>query len=116
METGERFPMDFRIMSDKAIQAELAGRLQKERLNRNLSQADLAQRSGISLRTLKYVEGGRDSSLETLIRILRALDRLDHLNAFLPESGPSPLQLARMKGKERKHASGRRGKRRPARS
>ena len=108
--------MDFRTISDKAIQAELAGRLQRERLNQNLSQADLAQRAGISLRTLKYVEGGRDSTFETMIRILRALDRLDHLDAFLPEPGSSPLQLARLKGKERQRASGRRGKRRPLRS
>jgi ribosome-binding protein aMBF1 (putative translation factor) len=49
--------MDMKTMTDKAIQAELAGRLQKERLNQNLSQSELAQRSGISLRTLKYIEG-----------------------------------------------------------
>jgi putative transcriptional regulator len=65
---------------------------------------------------LKYIEGGRDSNVATFIRILRALDRLDHLDAFLPESGPSPLQLARMKGKERKRASGRRGTKRRERS
>lgn len=102
--------MDFKTMSDKAIHAELAGRLQRERLNQNLSQQVLAERAGISLRTLKYVEGGREATLHTLIRIIRALDRLDHLNAFLPESGPSPLQLARLKGKERRRASGRRAK------
>jgi transcriptional regulator with XRE-family HTH domain len=81
-------------------------------LSQNLSQAEIAQRSGISLRTLKYVEGGRDAGIGTLIRILRALDRLDRLEAFLPESGPSPVQLARMKGQERKRASGRHGKKR----
>ena len=106
--------MDFKAMSDKAIQTELAGRLQRERLNQNLSQHSLAERAGISLRTLKYIEAGREGTLRTFIRIIRALDRLDQLDAFMPESGPSPLQLARFKGKERRRASGRRTKPLPA--
>jgi len=103
--------MDFKTMSDKAIQAELAGRLQRERLNQNLSQVELAGRAGISLRTLKYLEGGRGVSMPTMIRVLRALDRLDRLNAFLAETGPSPIQLAKLKGRERQRASAPRGKR-----
>ena len=51
----------------------------------------------------------------TLIQVLRALGGLEEkifvaeyqikLNAFLPEPGPSPLQLAKMKGRERQRAS-----------
>ena len=108
--------MDFKAMSDNAVQVELAGRLQRERLNQNLSQRELAERAGISLRTLKYLEGGRGVSMPTMIRVLRALDRLDRLSAFLAEAGPSPIQLARMKGRERRRASARRGKRKADRS
>lgn len=45
------------------------------------------------------------------IRILRALGKMDALDAFLPEPGLSPLQLARLKGRERKRAPGGRARR-----
>ena len=41
----------------------------------------------------------------TLIQILRALEALDGLDSFLPDPGISPLQLAGMKGRERKRAN-----------
>ena len=97
--------MDFKAMSDKAILVELATRLQRTRLNQNLSQAELARRAGISLRTLQYLEAGRETTLQTVIRVLRAVDRLAPLEVLLPEPGPSPIQLARLQGRERQRAS-----------
>lgn len=93
-------------MSDQAILAELGQRLQRERLNRDLTQADLAKKAGVSLRALQYLETGCSCTLATLIRILRALGSLANLDGFFPDSGPSPLQLAKLRGKERKRASG----------
>lgn len=108
--------MDFKSMSGRAIQAELAGRVQRERLNQNLTQAELAGKAGISLRTLINLESGKDITLQSLIGVLRALEKLEHLDIFLPEPGPSPLQLARLKGKVRKRASKPRPFKGPARS
>jgi hypothetical protein len=42
----------------------------------------------------------------TLLGVLRALGRLENLDAFLPDPGPSPIQLAKLQGKERQRASG----------
>ena len=100
--------MDFQSMSDRAIQAVLGERLQRERLNRDMTQSQLAERAGISRRTLQGLEAGRTTTVETLIRVLRALDLMDRIDALLPESGPSPVQLARLQGRERRRASGRR--------
>jgi hypothetical protein len=41
-----------------------------------------------------------------MIAILRELDALDNLDAFLPDPGISPLQIAKMQGKKRQRASG----------
>jgi putative transcriptional regulator len=98
--------MNLEIMSNKAILGELGGRLQRERLNRDMTQADLALKAGVSLRSLQYLEAGRPCSLASLIRIIRALGNLAALDAFFPEPGLSPVQLARMKGQERQRASG----------
>ncbi len=96
--------MGFAELSDKAVPLLLGARIQRERLNRNLTQAALAARAGVGMRTLRYLEAGRQTTVETLIRILRALDKLDALDAVLPEPGLSPLQLAKLKGRERQRA------------
>jgi hypothetical protein len=50
-------------------------------------------------------EKGEGTTLETLIRLLRALGRLEQINQFLPEPSVSPIQVAKLKGKIRQKAS-----------
>ena len=102
--------MNFEAMSDRALLTELGRRVQIQRLNLNLTQTELAEKAGISRRALQNLEGGHVCTLALLIRALRALGRLDALDAFLPEPGLSPLQLAKLKGRERKRAGGLRRK------
>jgi transcriptional regulator with XRE-family HTH domain len=100
--------MNFEAMSDKALLAEIGRRVQVRRLNMNITQADVAEKAGISRRALQNLESGRVCTLPLLIRTLRALGNLDALDNFLPEPGPSPLQLAKLKGRERQRAGRRR--------
>ncbi len=99
--------MNFEAMSELAVLAELGRRVQIQRLNANLSQAEVAVKAGVSRRALQNLESGRACTLSLLIRVLRVLGLLGQLDAFLPEPGPSPIQLARLKGRERQRASGR---------
>ena len=95
-------------LSDKAAMALVGERIQRERLNQNLTQVGLAERAGIGVRTVRSLEAGQKPTVETLIRALRGLGKLGALDALLPEPGLSPLQLARLQGRERRRASGRR--------
>lgn len=96
---------DLYAKTNEAILEELGKRLARSRLNRNLRQAELAENSGVSLRTVQNAEAGRSCSLETFIRLLRALGELDGLAAWLPDRGPSPIDLADRQGKARRRAS-----------
>lgn len=87
-----------------AIRKELGKRLQSERLNLNITQAALAEKAGISRRTLVGAERGEPFTIDTMLSILRALGRLSHLDLFLPEPEISPVQLSKLKGKKRQRA------------
>ena len=55
---------------------------------------------------MQNLESGRVCTLPLLIRVLRVLGKLQQLEALLPETGPSPIQLAKLKGRERQRATG----------
>ena len=97
------------MLGDAEIERVLGRRLKRQRLNRNMSQAELAKAAGISLKTVTNVESGNGTSLGTVIAMLRGLDLLGHLDLFIPEPAISPVELAKLKGKERKRATGNRG-------
>jgi len=102
--------MDLYSLPDKAIARELGGRLRALRLQRNVTQKELAEATALSLNTIKALEGGR-GKLATLIAVLRELGALEQLDSLIPPATViSPLQLARMHGRERRRASGGHGK------
>ncbi len=92
-------------MSDQAILEEIGARLKRRRLNRNLTQQEVADQAGLTRTTIGEFERGASSTTLTLIRILRVLGALDELETFLPDVGPSPLQLAKLQGRQRQRAS-----------
>lgn len=102
--------MSNHVENDRAIQAALGERLRHARLNQNLTREGLAANVGLSVDTVRNAEKGRNVSLETLIRLLRGLGRLDELGLVLASGGPSPVQLAKRQGKIRQRASGSRDK------
>lgn len=94
------------LQTSAQIEQELGRRLKRKRLELNLSQEKLAKRSGLARRTITAVENGAGGTLSTLIEMLRALDSLAILEDFLPEPGPSPMQMARLREDPvRKYAS-----------
>lgn len=84
---------------------EIGERISKIRLSHNVSQEDLAKSSGISLRTLKRLEAGENSSLETLIKVLNSLNLNEKLISIFPNTEIRPIERVKMKGTERKRAS-----------
>ncbi len=92
--------------ADDPIMEELGNRLRQERLNRNITQEDLARSAGVSIGALRNAESGNGSSMTTFIRLLRALGLLHRIEAVLPESEISPIELSKLRGRERRRASG----------
>ncbi len=92
-------------MSDPTIVKDVCSNLKQMRLNKNMSQADLAQVAGLNRVTISRMEAGRAATLLTLVQVLRALDKLEVLDVFREESEVSPLNLLKLQGKQRLRAS-----------
>ena len=90
--------------TDEEIVHDLGQRLSAYRLQINLTQDEMAAQTGLNQKTISHAESGKDPRLSTIIKILRALRRLEALDAFLPKPGISPLMLAKMAGRERRRA------------
>jgi transcriptional regulator with XRE-family HTH domain len=92
--------------TDAAILTELGGRLTRVRLERNLTQAQLAEQAGVSKRTVQRLESGDVSpQLSGFIRVCRVLDLIEHFDLLVPEPVPSPVEQLKLGGKRRKRAS-----------
>ena len=59
-------------------------------------------------RTVERIEAGEDAQMSTIIQLLRILELMDGLEHLVPETGPRPMELLKLKGKERKRASSKR--------
>jgi len=93
--------------SDSIVLKEIGRRLARTRLERNLSQEQLAAESGISKATIERLETGSPVKSTSLIRVLRSLDRLDALDRLLPEPLPSPVERLKLRGRRRQRARSR---------
>ena len=90
-------------LTDDAVLAELGFRLARARLERDLTQQQLADQAGVSVDTVRRLERKQSITLTGLLRILRALGQLDVLDLLLQAELASPIeQLERERGRRRR--------------
>jgi transcriptional regulator with XRE-family HTH domain len=83
------------FLAPNELQVLLGERLKRLRLSRNLDQRTTAEKAGISEKALRNLEGGRGSTVETFLRVLKALDYLQGIDLLAPEASVNPLDLLR---------------------
>lgn len=74
------------------IVAALAARLRSLRLQRNITQAQLARQAGISRPTLGALETRGQGTVENLVRVMYSLGREREIAALLPLDPPATLE------------------------
>ena len=100
--------MDIVLAGTAEICRELGARLKAQRLARNLGQKELAARAGVSAGTVKNLENKGQSSLESIIRIVSALDLVEELASLFVLRARSIAEMERAELSRRSRASGRR--------
>jgi len=92
--------------TDAVVLAEVGQRLARWRLDKNLTQVQLAEQAGVSKSTVQRLESGDVSpQLSGFIRVCRVLDLIERFDLLVPEPVPSPVEQLKLGGKRRKRAS-----------
>ena len=86
---------DLSFETPAELQTKLGERIQRLRISKNIDQRTTAEKAGLSEKALRNLESGRGSTVETLLRTLKALDSLDAIDRLVPEATVSPLELLR---------------------
>lgn len=90
--------MELEFLTVPELAREMGERFKNYRLRRRLEQTELAERAGVSDRTIRALEKGTGSSVETMLRVMKALGILEGLDALVPpEPSVDPLMLLKRK-------------------
>ena len=92
------------LTPETAILTELGRRLARVRKQQGYSQVALAKEAGIGVATLRRIEAGQDSQMETWLKVMKSLRMIASVDALLPENFNSPMAEALADNKRaRKH-------------
>ena len=96
-----------KYLSSLTAIVEIASRLKAYRIDYPLSQQELADKAGISRRSITNLENGEDVQLSTLIKVLMALGLDSNLDLLAPDPTERPSYYLKEKSAtlQRKRAS-----------
>ena len=77
------------------------------RLERNLTQIQIAAQAGVSKSTVQRLElGATATHLSGFVRVCRVLGLAQRFDALVPETAESPVEKLKLQGRKRQRASG----------
>lgn len=85
--------MDLSLKTPKELQQQLGLAIRALRLRKNFTQRETAEKAGVSLRAMASLETSGSSSVETLVRVLKAVDATAVIGQIAPPAAISPMAL-----------------------
>lgn len=86
--------MNYDIITDAEILLKIGSKLKEIRLEKNVKQKELSEKSGLSMFSISQMETGHNTSVQSLVQVLKALDRMDMLDAFLKDNPDEERPMA----------------------
>ena len=93
--------------TSQALQARLGFRVAKIRLARNITQTALAKEAGVGVRTVRRLESGESTTLDSFLRIVIALGLADDVLNSIPSQNIRPIERIDSRQSVRKRARSR---------
>lgn len=91
-------------LSEIQLMQELGKRLREIRLNKNITQQEIGEKIGKDRFEMSKIEHGKPISLNSFLRILRALEKLEDLEQAIQYPPISPREMMLRKTHQRKRA------------
>jgi len=85
--------MTFTFKTSQELQKLLGERLKALRIDRRMTQAELAAKAQCSLRAVQKLEAGSGSTIDTLMRFLKATASENVIDLIAPEPMISPMAM-----------------------
>ena len=79
------------LLTDEAALLALGQKLRQLRLQKNITQTELAKESGVAQRTIERFEKGASVQLTSFVRMIRTLGLLEELLHLVPDQTDSPM-------------------------
>lgn len=92
--------------SEQAVLKELGARMKQYRIALNLTQAELADKCGISSSTMVRIENGVDSKISNYLKVLGAFGLVQNMELLIPEAQPDFKALYEQKPARKRVKSG----------
>ena len=73
---------------------ELAVRFRQHRVSSNISQKELAEKTGVSLKTIQRFEKGEEIGLSTFVKLMRGIELEHNLEGMIPDYTKRPSYYA----------------------
>ena len=95
-----------KAITSNAMLKELSERIKEYRINMSVTQKELAEKSGVSPRSITRFEQGEDIQLNNFLKILKALSLESNVEMLVPDQRSRPsYYLEQGQGKKRARAS-----------
>ncbi|MFZ6723307.1 helix-turn-helix domain-containing protein [Undibacterium sp. Ji49W] len=85
------------ISNTEEYEITLGEHVRQLRLQKNMDRETLSSQAGISLTAIKNLEGGKGATVKTLLKVLRALGRIDWIQSLAPVASINPLLMVNTK-------------------
>ena len=95
------------ITPESEILKELGTRLARVRKQQGFSQTRLAEKAGVGVATIRRIELGHDSQMESWLKLMKSLQMITAIDALLPETYRSPMTevLSDTKNRRKKNSA-----------
>jgi len=90
------------LTPENEILKELGKRLARVRKQQGFSQTRLAEKAGLGVATVRRIELGQDSQMESWLKLMKSLQMISAIDALLPETYRSPMAEALSNTKSRR--------------
>ena len=93
-------------MTTEEWELTLGRQLRDLRLRQNVDQRQLAEQAGVALNVIKNLEAGKGATVKSLVKVLRALGRVEWIESLAPAVSISPLQMLKSKPSRQRASRG----------